>query len=81
MNITTGYEPKCIACVDYYHDECHCPKSIYCGTSLSHIPWEGCPCYLSQRKWGGMINRSGNAKRSGQRCPNLNLGCNEPNKL
>ena len=53
MNIKTGYEPKCIACVDYYHDECHCQKSIYCGTSLSHIPWEGCSCYLSQRKWGG----------------------------
>lgn len=53
MNITTGYEPKCVGCVDYYNDECHCPKSIYCGTSLSHIPWSGCPCYLSQRKWGG----------------------------
>lgn len=49
MNI--GYEPKCVACVDYYRNECHCPKSIYCGTSLSHIPWEGCPYYLSQRKW------------------------------
>ena len=49
MNI--GYEPKCIGCVDYYNDEYHCPKSIYCGTSLSQIPWNGCPCYLSQRKW------------------------------
>ena len=48
-----GYEPKCFGCVDYYHDECHCAKSIYSGMSLSHIPWEGCPCYLSQRKWGG----------------------------
>ena len=53
MSIITGYEPKCIGCVDYYHDECHCAKSIYNGMSLSHIPWEGCPCYLSQRKWGG----------------------------
>lgn len=30
---------------------------------------------------GGMINQSGNAKRNGQRWPNLSLGCNEPNKL
>lgn len=49
----TGYEPKCIGCVDYYHDECHCSKSIYSGLSLSAIPWEGCQSYLSQRKWGG----------------------------
>ena len=63
MNI--GYEPKCIACVDYYNDECHCQRSIYCGASLSHIPWEGCSCYLSQRKLGCMINQSGNVKRSG----------------
>ena len=48
----TGYEPKCIGCVDYYHDECHCSKSIYSGLSLSAIPWEGCQCFLSQRKWG-----------------------------
>ena len=48
----TGYKPKCIGCVDYYHDECHCAKSIYNGMSLSAIPWDGCPCYLSQHKWG-----------------------------
>ena len=30
---------------------------------------------------GGMINQSGNAKRSGQRWPSLSLGYNEPNKL
>lgn len=53
MNMITGYEPKCIGCVDYYHDECHCSKSIYSGLSLSAIPWEGCQCFLSQRKWGG----------------------------
>ena len=77
MNITTGYEPKCIACVDYYHDECHCQKSIYSGMSLSAIPWEGCSCFLSQRKLGGMINQSENAKASGQLWPNLSLGCND----
>ena len=76
MSIIKGYEPKCIGCVDYYHDECHCAKSIYNGMSLSAIPWEGCPCYLSQRKWGGKTNQSGNTKASGQRWPNLNLGCN-----
>ncbi len=48
-----GYEPKCIGCVDYYRNECHCPKSIYCGMDLDRIPWEGCPCFLSRRKWGG----------------------------
>lgn len=53
MNITTGYEPKCCSCVDYYNDECQCPKSIYSGMSIPAIPWEGCPCFISQRKLGG----------------------------
>ena len=48
----TGYQPKCIACVDGYRDECHCQKSVYCGMSISDIPWGGCPCFLSQHKWG-----------------------------
>ena len=51
MNI--GYEPKCIGCVDYYRCECHCQKSVYCGMDIDKIPWNGCQCFLSQRKWGG----------------------------
>ena len=51
MNITTGYQPKCTVCVDYYRCECHCQKSVYCGMDIDKIPWEGCQCFLSQRKW------------------------------
>lgn len=29
MKMTTGYQPKCIGCVDYYRCECHCQKSVY----------------------------------------------------
>ena len=46
------YQPKCLSCVDYYRDECHCQKSVYCGMSMPNVPWEGCSCFLSQRKWG-----------------------------
>ena len=52
MNIKTGYEPKCIACVDFYQGECHCQRSVYCGMSMPNLPWEGCSCFLSRRKWG-----------------------------
>lgn len=51
MKLTTYNEPKCYLCVDYYRDECHCPKSVYCGRSMPDVPWEGCQCFLSQRKW------------------------------
>ena len=52
MNITTGYEPKCQSCVDGYRCECHCQKSVFFGMDLDNIPWEGCSCFLSQRKLG-----------------------------
>ena len=53
MVTLTDFQPKCNSCVDGYRNECHCQKSIYCGMDLDRIPWEGCPCFLSQRKWGG----------------------------
>ena len=53
MKVITRYEPKCYSCVDGYRCECHCQKSVFFGMDLDNIPWEGCPCYLSQRKWGG----------------------------
>lgn len=33
------------------NSECHCQKSVYYGMALEQIPWDGCPCFLSQRKW------------------------------
>ena len=48
----SNYEPKCNVCVDGYRSECHCQKSVFFGMDLDNIPWEGCPCFLSQRKWG-----------------------------
>ena len=30
---------------------------------LDCIPWEGCPCFLSQRKWGGH-NKSKKKRRN-----------------
>lgn len=46
------YQPKCDSCVDAYNSECHCQKSVYYGMALEQIPWDGCPCFLSQRsKW------------------------------
>lgn len=68
----TGFEPKCIGCVDYYHDECHCSKSIYSGLSLSAIPWEGCQCYLSKRKCG-VADRSGKTKKRKPKYPSLEV--------
>lgn len=44
-------QPKCDSCVDAYNSECHCQKSVYYGMALKQIPWDGCPCFLSQRKW------------------------------
>lgn len=46
------YQPKCYSRVDSYRYECHCQKSVFFGVDLDHIPWDGCSCYLSQRKWG-----------------------------
>ena len=43
----------CYSCVDGYRCEFHCQKSVFFGMDLDHIPWEGCSCFLSQRKWGG----------------------------
>ena len=48
----SNYEPKCNVCVDGYRSECHCQKSVFFGMDLDNIPWEGCTCFLSQRKWG-----------------------------
>jgi hypothetical protein len=45
------YQPKCHSCVDGYRSECHCQKSVFFGMDLDNIPWEGCTCFLSQRKW------------------------------
>lgn len=45
------YQPKCDSCVDAYSSECHCQKIVYYGMALEQIPWGGCPCFLSQRKW------------------------------
>ena len=47
------FGPRCDACVDYYLSECHCQRSVYCGMSMPNLPWEGCSCFLSRRKWGG----------------------------
>lgn len=44
-------QPKCDYCVDAYNSECHCQESVYFGMALEEIPWDGCPCFLSQRKW------------------------------
>ena len=52
MNIKTGYEPKCIACVDYYLGECHCQKSVYCGMDIDKIPWGRMPVFLVATKMG-----------------------------
>ncbi len=47
------FQPKCYSCVDGYREEFHCSKSIYCGMDIDKIPWEGCSCFLSRRKWDG----------------------------
>ena len=52
MRLISNVQPKCSVCVDYYRGECHCQKSVYCGMDLEYIPWEGCLCFLSKRKWG-----------------------------
>ena len=31
--------------------KCHCQESVYFGMALEQIPWDGCPCFLSQRRW------------------------------
>ena len=46
------YQPKCLFCVDGYRCECHRQKSMYYWMDLDNIPWNGCTCFLSQRKWG-----------------------------
>ena len=47
------YQPKCHSCVDGYRCECHCQKSVFFGMDLDNIPWDGCTCFLSRRKWDG----------------------------
>ena len=50
--MSSDYQPKCHSCVDSYRYECHCQKSVFFGVDLDHIPWDGCPCFLSERRWG-----------------------------
>ena len=50
--MSSDYQPKCHSCVDSYRDQCHCQKSVFFGMDLDNIPWDGCSCFLSERKWG-----------------------------
>ena len=49
--MSSDYQPKCYSCVDGYRCECHCQKSVFFGVDLDHISWDGCTCFLSERKW------------------------------
>lgn len=69
-------QPKCDSCVDAYNSECHCQKSVYYGMALEQVPWTGCPCFLSQRKWSVHDKPKKKRRKNIRAWRNLSSECN-----
>lgn len=61
----------CQHCISASDGTCRCEQSNFYGMPLEQLPWEGCRCFLSERKWGWQDYRGKPKKKRKPKWPTM----------